>query len=764
MTKEQRSEIKDVGGYVGGRIEGGNRKAGNITDRQLVCLDADYGDLGLWDTWDLMVGKACLMHTSHSHTPETPRLRFVIPLSRAVSAAEYEPIARRLAEWLDINAFDDTTYEASRLMFWGSCSRDAEYICKVYPSDDWVNPDEVLATYTDWHDMSTWPVSSRQIGEIHRSEKVQGDPLTKPGVIGAFNRAYTITAAIEAYLPDVYVPTNEEGRWTYAAGHSTGGAVTYDNDTFIYSYHDTDPISRKLCSAYDMVRLHLYGSQDEGHTELSDQLPSVRAMNNMLQNDEKVRNELATALTANAGESFEAKVGLQRFEGDMTELGLTVAMSDEYSGVIRYNKSLGWLFWDGIRWVQDADAEIAMMVMQFADNLYSAARVHASLATDKVAQARAKAEMTAAAKMRSASGINHTMALLRPIVNGNDTRIYDANPWDLNTPEGIVDLRTGELRAHDHRANCTKCTEFAPGGTGAQQWLSFIDTITGGDRDFAEYLQTLAGMAAVGAVYEEGLVISYGQGSNGKSTFFGVLKTVMGSYARTINADVLVAANGNTDQSYVASLRGARLVVLSETEESAVLSAAQLKRITSRDDIAARSLYKDPIEFTPTHTVVLHTNHLPRISGLIGTGLKRRIAVAPFLITFSGEKRIKDYENQLVSQCGPAVMKWIIDGAIRFHETSYDLTKPKCVLDATQEYLEGEDTIGTFVRESCDPEPEVEVKASDLYLAYQVWCGTQGIHPKNTRNFSDSLEALGLTKRRNRSGMMWKGLKLREET
>ena len=763
MTKEQRSEIKDVGGYVGGRIEGGNRKAGSITDRQLVCLDADYADLGLWDTWDLMIGKACLMHTSHSHTPETPRLRFVIPLSRPVTAAEYEPIARRIAEWLDINAFDDTTYEASRLMFWGSCSKDAEYICKVYPSDQWINPDEVLGTYADWHDMSTWPVSSRQTTAIHRSEKAQGDPLTKPGVIGAFNRAYTITAAIEAYLPDVYVPTSEEGRWTYAAGHSVGGAVIYDNDSFIYSYHDTDPISKRLCNAYDMVRLHLYGNLDEENTELSGELPSVRAMNNMLQNDEKVRNELATALVANAGDAFEDKVDLQRFDGDLTEQGIAVAMADEYGPVIRFNKSLGWLFWDGLRWVQDAGPEVAMMVLRYADNLYFAARVHASLATDKVSQAKAKQEMQAAAKMRSAKGMSSILSLLKPMVNSNDVRVYDANPWDLNTPEGIIDLRTGEMRAHDRRANCTKCTEYAPGGTGAQQWLTFIETITGGDQEFAEYLQTLAGMAAVGAVYEEGLVISYGHGSNGKSTFFGVLKTVLGEYARTVNADTLVAVNGNTDQSYVASLRGARLVVMSETEESAVMSSAQLKRITSRDVISARALYKDPIEFAPTHTVILHTNHLPRISGSVDNGLKRRIAVAPFLTTFTPDHVITNYQGILVDQCGPAIMKWIVDGAIRFYTSNCKLEKPACVMKATQKYTDSEDLIGQFLQERCDEDSRAEVKSSDLYVDYQVWCGTQGIRPKSTRDFAQGLENHGYQRVRHMHGMVWLGLKLVEQ-
>jgi hypothetical protein len=228
MSKDQRGEVKDVGGYVGGRIEGGNRKAGNITDRQLICLDADYADMGLWELWDIMVGNACLMHTSHSHTPEQPRLRFVIPLSRPVSAAEYEPIARKLAQLIDINAFDDTTYEASRLMFWPSVCRDGEFIVKVHDGP-WVDPDAILGMYEDWQDMRSWPTSDRQVTAITRMGKVQGNPLTKPGVVGAFNRAYTITEVIPKVQrgiteltmnPGKYKPLEPDNGWG-----TIGGAI-----------------------------------------------------------------------------------------------------------------------------------------------------------------------------------------------------------------------------------------------------------------------------------------------------------------------------------------------------------------------------------------------------------------------------------------------------------------------------------------------------------------------------------------------------------
>ena len=761
MSKDQRGEIKDVGGYVGGRIEGGNRKAGSITDRQLVCLDADFGDLSLWDTWDVMVGKACLMHTSHSHTPENPRLRFVIPLSRAVTAAEYEPIARRIAEWLDINAFDDTTYEASRLMYWGSCSRDAEYICKVYDSDEWVDPDEVLATYEDWHDMRSWPTSSRQTTVITKMGAVQGDPLTKPGVIGAFNRAYTITEAIKQYLPDVYEPCGDN-RWTYTGGTTTGGAVTYDNDTFIYSHHDTDPISKRLCSAFDMVRLHLYGELDEDSTEEIGDLPSMNAMKSLCQNDEKVRKELADGVRQTPESVFERKTDLDRFTDDLTEVGLSVILSDTYGYGIMHNKAFGWMFWDGVKWVLDADAEANMLMMKFTDDMYRAARLRMQLATDKIDQARAKHEYMTVCKLRTATGLAHLVAILKNITDEPRTDSFDANPWDLNTPEGIVDLRTGDIRAHDPKARCTKCTTVSMGSTGADQWYAFVEHITNGDKDFAEYLQTLAGMAAVGAVYEEGLVISYCIGGNGKSTFFGALNAVLGDYAKTVNADVLAPSWGRPDQSYIAALRGVRLAILGETEDSAVMSTAALKRITSQDVISARALYKDPMEFIPTHTTIMHTNHLPRLTSTDG-GTKRRIAIAPFPSTLPPEAVITDYQGVLFRECGPAILRWIVDGAIMFYTNRCKLPKPRCVADATRKYLEEENWFNTFIEDCCETGAGLTAKAGDLYGAYQAWAGANGLRSKCSREFSVALESAGYEKHKTNRGTSWEGIKLREE-
>lgn len=762
MSHDQRSEVKDVGGFVGGTIAGGNRKGANVQDRQLISLDADFATEGLWDNWEMFVGRAALLHSTHSHTAENPRLRLIVPLSRPVSPDEYEPIARRLADLLGIDAFDDTTYQPARLMYWPSCPKDAEFVFKSCDGD-WVDPDEVLATYDNWRDMRYWPVSSRRQKVIRKMGEKQGDPLTKPGVIGAFNRVYSITDAIVKFLPSVYIPCGGD-RWTYAAGSTVGGAVAYDSDTFLYSHHDTDPTSGRLCSAFDLVRIHLYGELDQGADDgsLTD-LPSHAAMKALCAKDEAVRAELADNIRKSPEDVFDVQDELERFTDDLTEQGAAVEFVDRFGSRIRYSGSFGWMFWDGQRWVLNAEPEVYMLVLQYADDLYGQARVALQAAEDKNAQDRALALYKQAVRLRSSSGQKGLMTQVQRVVNEPKPESYDALPWDLNTPDGIIDLRSGEMRPHDPRAKCTKITAFGvEADSDDAEWHRFISYVTGGDVDFARYIQTLAGMAAVGAVYEEGLVISYGSGGNGKSTLFGVLRSVLGEYARSVNPDVLTTTSTHTDQSYVAALRGCRLAIMGETEEGARFGVAQMKRLTSRDTISARQLYKDPIEFDPTHTTIMHTNHLPRLNSLDG-GTRRRIAVAPFTAAKPPQEVITNYEQQLTRRCGAAVLRWIVEGAKIFYTQGCKLQKPECVLKATEEYLSDEDWLAQYLTERCEQGRNKQVSVTALLLDYRAWAERQGEYVRKRNDFQKAMEMRGFSRAVTRDGRFWIGIDIRED-
>ena len=295
MSKPRRDEIKDVGGFVGGAVKGGRRKAETIMQRRLLTLDLDYVTVSdsPWETVELILGCAAVLYSTHSSTPRAPRLRLVIPLARPVTPDEYTAIARRVAGDIGIDLFDDTTYEPHRLMYWPSASRDAEY--RYFVSDGpWLDPDEQLMRYNDWRDPSEWPVSSRKQDIMQRLAKKQGDPTEKKNVVGAFCRVYSIEDAIETFLPEVYIKCGD-GRYTFAGGSTSGGLVLYEDGKFAYSHHGTDPISGKLCNAFDLVRLHMFGDKDDDAapgTPVS-RLPSYTAMSDIAINDEAVRHELA---------------------------------------------------------------------------------------------------------------------------------------------------------------------------------------------------------------------------------------------------------------------------------------------------------------------------------------------------------------------------------------------------------------------------------------------------------------------------------------
>lgn len=278
MSKAKRDITKDVGGFVGGFLKQGRRKATNVQSRSLITLDADSVKTDLWDDMNLLADYCIAMYTTHSHTPQAPRYRFIIPLARPVTPDEYEPIARKIAEAYGIDNFDDTTYQAERLMFWPSYPRDGEYRFELI-NEQWLDPDTVLDQYIDWTDTSYWPESSRSKGIRKRQIEKQGDPLEKPGVIGAFCRVYDIHQAIEEFLPETYLATDKPDRYTYAEGSTAGGLVLYD-DKFAYSHHSTDPVGDSLVNAFDLVRIHKFGDLDDGvaPTTNTSKYPSYKAM------------------------------------------------------------------------------------------------------------------------------------------------------------------------------------------------------------------------------------------------------------------------------------------------------------------------------------------------------------------------------------------------------------------------------------------------------------------------------------------------------
>lgn len=308
LTKSAQDDLKDVGGYVAGSLSGVRRKAGAVTGRDLITLDFDNippdGTEDIIKHVDALDCGYCI-YSTRKHTPETPRLRILLPLDRTATADEYEPLARRMAAAIGIECADPTTFEASRLMYWSSCCADGEFVFKV--GDKPLLPvDKVLVEMGDWHDASKWAQVPGAENLYKKLAAKQVDPESKRGIIGAFCRTYDIYGAMAKFLPNIYAETATPGRYTYLRGSTTGGAIIYGEGKFLYSHHASDPCCGRLVNAFDLVRLHKFGDLDDevDPKTPTNRLPSYHVMGELAANDADVAKKLAEERVKSAIEDF----------------------------------------------------------------------------------------------------------------------------------------------------------------------------------------------------------------------------------------------------------------------------------------------------------------------------------------------------------------------------------------------------------------------------------------------------------------------------
>ncbi len=297
LTKQQRDALKDVGGYLGGWLKGGIRKNGCVALRSIGTLDADHiddNDAFMHSVKTALDGVTFFLYSTHSHTPDNPRYRIVILFAREVSEEEYPALMRMAAKQIGMDYFDDSTYQANRMMYWASCPSNGQFVFEEQDAGP-LDPDKYLGMYVDWRDIMQWPMSSRQSEVIKARGREQADPLQKDGIVGAFCRAYSISGAISEFLSGIYAPTAAENRYDYIPADSMAGVMVFD-DRFSYSFHESDPACGKELNAFDLVRVHKFPDDDDKK--------SFREMADFASRDEKVKLLILEEKQRNAAADF----------------------------------------------------------------------------------------------------------------------------------------------------------------------------------------------------------------------------------------------------------------------------------------------------------------------------------------------------------------------------------------------------------------------------------------------------------------------------
>ena len=483
---------------------------------------------------------------------------------------------------------------------------------------------------------------------------------------------------------------------------------------------------------------------------------------------------------------------LQLKPSDYSDVGQATVLAREYEGKLRYSPSTDFLVYNGRFWeeskpkaqavaqelttrqLEEAETEIKKATDEMMKN--GAWELLASMGPKKAAMAFSSEQARSfqkyenattyrnyAIKRRDSKYITAALKEAHPMVE-IDQRQLDADEFLLNTPSATYDLRIGLPSAHEHTPAdfITKQTTVDPSDEGMDIWQDALETFFCGDNELIDYVQEIAGLSAIGKVCVEGLIIAYGEGRNGKSTFWNTLSRVLGTYSGNMSADTLTVGCKRNVKPELAEAKGKRIIIAAELEEGMRLNTSNVKQLCSTDEIYAEKKYKDPFSFVPSHTLVLYTNHLPKV-GAIDAGTWRRLIVIPFNAKIEGSSDIKNYADYLFNKAGGAILKWIMTGAKRVIEKDYHIVKPAVVEAAIQKYKDNNDWLSQFLDECCEVGSGLIAKSGEVYNAYRSYCMQVGDYIRSTTDFYTALECAGFERKRNKSARLILGLQLKSD-
>ena len=475
---------------------------------------------------------------------------------------------------------------------------------------------------------------------------------------------------------------------------------------------------------------------------------------------------------------------------DYSDIGQAKVLAREYGNELKFTTATDYLRYNGQYWVESRELAIGaaeeFLDLQLADAKDAVKRTGKALLESGVAEkdisAGGKAlekkiesgQMDAylawesacaykafVMKRRDMKYIVSALQAAKPFLLAQPTDL-DHDEFLLNCHDGTYDLSTAARRDFDPGDLITKICNTAPSDEGKELWDDFLNTIFLGDTELIEYVQKICGLGAIGKVYMEAIIISYGEGANGKSTFWNTIAWALGSYAGGISADALTVGCRRNVKPEIAEVKGKRLLIAAELEEGMRLSTATVKQLCSTDQIKGEKKYKAPFDFVPSHTLVLYTNHLPKV-GAMDRGIWRRLIVIPFNATITGKNDIKNYAAYLQKHAGQYVLKWIIEGAQKAIKDNYDPKLPQVVEDAIGRYRSDSNWLGYFVEECCEVGEGLSEKSGDFYTAYRAFCLRMGDYIRDSATFYAAVEQAGYTRFRKSNGRYIGGIRLKSE-
>jgi putative DNA primase/helicase len=500
--------------------------------------------------------------------------------------------------------------------------------------------------------------------------------------------------------------------------------------------------SEKL-AAFELCARNMlaFENEDLPRAEIVDRLQALAMSSGIvgLFGDEAVQERMAAAIESmvvgddNLG-AFEEESRAPEFSDE----AIALLFAEQHCRSTRYVAGWGkWLLWTGTQW----RADDTLRAMDYSR------RICRSVSH----QCKKKNTAKAIAGAKTVAAVLSLARADRRIAANVDQ--WDADPWLLNTPAGIVDLRSGLRRPHDPDDHLTKITGVAPDAScSIDEWLRFLSRVCDGDERLIAFLKRVLGYALTGLIQEHALFFLYGTGANGKTTFLGCVTGCVGDYHRTAAIETFTASNTEGHPTDIAGLRGARIVTSVETEEGRRWAEAKIKSLTGGDPMAARFMRQDFFEFTPTFKLVIAGNHMPSLRS-VDEAIRRRFHLIPFTVTIPLAERDKKLKEKLKAEW-PGILAWMIEGCLEWQQTGLD--PPDVVKDATASYLEAEDVLGAWIDEAGERDPNAFETSGALFAAWKKYAQRNGEWVGGSKKFSQRLDerggSIGLRKDRDSQG------------